>query len=49
MFTGRALNEDKSLSFPEGAGDSHIKSEGDACQKIQMKPQRETKVGMAQA
>ena len=25
MFTGRALNEDKSLSIPEGAGDSHIK------------------------
>ena len=48
MFTGRALNEDKSLSIPGGAGDSH-KSEGDACQKIQIKPPRETNVGVTQA
>ena len=48
MFTGRALNEDKSLSIPGGGGLSY-KSEGDACQKIQIKPLRETNVGVAQA
>ena len=47
MFTGRALNEDKSLSIP-GGGLSY-KSDGDACQKIQIKPLRETNVGVAQA
>ena len=48
MFTGRALNEDKSLSIPGGRGLSY-KSKGDACLKIQIKPLRETKVGVAQA
>ena len=48
MFTGRALNEDKSLlSQGRGGGDSH--GEGDACQKIQIKPLRETNVGVGQA
>ena len=49
MFTGRALNEDKSLSIPGGGGGLSYKSEGDACQKIQIKPLRETNVGVAQA
>ena len=49
MFTGRALNEDKSLSIPGGAGGLSYKSEGDACQKIQIEPLRETNVDVAQA
>ena len=50
MFTGRALKEDKSLlSQGRGGGDSHYKSEGDACQKIHIKHLRETNVGVAQA
>ena len=50
MFTGRALKEDKSLlSQGKGGGGLSYKSEGDACQKIQIKHLRETNVGVAQA
>ena len=33
----------------QGGGGLSYKSEGDACQKIQIKPLRETNVGVAQA
>ena len=38
MFTGRALNEDKSLSIPGRAGDSHIKVRAMLVRKFKLNP-----------